>query len=1109
MGLPSAIALPFQGRERRADRPGGTRILRKQTTGPNRATTGLLVGLCALVALPTITSAQPSRAWSPLAQDIRLAGDQVREWREGSVRYILLEGHAYIERGLERIRAERAIAWIDEETSPDPIHALFLLAEGSVRAEGAGRTDDAMKELYERWETKAEIRVPPGTRQEAPAQTLPIVFRARQLHAKNLMPAGTPRGEATPADGGALQPIAARDETTGEVHTAELVPSAAGDASVRPAQALGPFSPDPNPTIPGENRPTPRIRDQQGGMMPSMGASLGSAGPKRIRWFPRSSQPFSVSSSLTPDGQFRQWLFTGGVNLIVEDPLTNNTVDIVADRAVLWTRGELGGDSTGGGLQTDGSQQVEVYLEGNVYIRQGNPSKPTDVMSVVMFGKQVYFNVNTNQAMVVDGAVEATEPRLGVPLYMTAPEIRQLAPGEYFGRNAAFTTSIHRGTPGYAIQGSEIYFEEIKERLKNPFTGQEVIDTDTGQPIDLSRHFVTGYGNVLRVNDFPVFFWPYVRANAEDPLGPVEDIRVGQSQNLGTIASVTLDVWQLIGLDYLPIANNTNWLLDVGYFSDRGISAGTRGNYFGHGLLTENDRYWGNLLGWYINDNGYDQLGPTRRGLVPSTNDRGRILYQNRYDIGDSTTIQTEVSYLSDSNVLESFFETEYDSGKDQDTILYAKHTRDNWAITGLVQPRLREFLPQNQWLPRGDFHWIGQPLFGDRATYYTHNSISYGSYNYPSNYPYPGEQDFDVARGDTRHEFDLPLSLGPWEVTPFVIGQVSGYTQTQDTDGLGRLYGAAGVRTTLPFYRIYPGVRSDLWYLNGIAHKVNLNADYFFARSNRNYDELPLLDQLDDDTSDLVRRQNMLRTFGGLPPTWYDPRFQALRRNLFFYPEILDDQDNLRLSVTQRLQTKRGPATNLRIIDWMYLDSGFSIFPNANRDNLGETFGLIDYTYRWNVGDRTAIQSDGLYEPFGDLLQLGGGIFCQRPPRSTLSLLFSHFASGPFQSNFIGAATSYRFSSRYAGYFEIGKDLESPDAVNVRAAFSRVGLDFVTTLGINWNAGRDDFGVDFSILPRVGVRQTFGRSALQSLPFGVDPTLPGGGPAALERQAILNNNMF
>ena len=49
------------------------------------------------------------------------------------------------------------------------------------------------------------------------------------------------------------------------------------------------------------------------------------------------------------------------------------------------------------------------------------------------------------------------------------------------------------------------------------------------------------------------------------------------------------------------------------------------------------------------------------------------------------------------------------------------------------------------------------------------------------------------------------------------------------------------------------------------------------------------------------------------------------------------------RLALRQRWQTKRGPIGNQRIVDWIVFNTDVTIFPNANRDNFGSTFGLAD----------------------------------------------------------------------------------------------------------------------------------------------------------------------
>ena len=98
-----------------------------------------------------------------------------------------------------------------------------------------------------------------------------------------------------------------------------------------------------------------------------------------------------------------------------------------------------------------------------------------------------------------------------------------------------------------------------------------------------------------------------------------------------------------------------------------------------------------------------------------------------------------------------------------------------------------------------------------------------------------------------------------------------------------------------------------------------------------------------------------------------FDPQLMAIRRLVDNRFDTVDNIDVLQFDLRQRLQTKRGYPGAEHIIDWMTLDTSFSYFPEATRDNFGKPFGFMQYQYVWNIGDRTAIESTGWYEPESD----------------------------------------------------------------------------------------------------------------------------------------------
>ena len=119
-----------------------------------------------------------------------------------------------------------------------------------------------------------------------------------------------------------------------------------------------------------------------------------------------------------------------------------------------------------------------------------------------------------------------------------------------------------------------------------------------------------------------------------------------------------------------------------------------------------------------------------------------------------------------------------------------------------------------------------------------------------------------------------------------------------------------------------------------------------------------------------------------------FDSRFYALRTGLQGWvtspsTEIADDLMTLRTGMRHRWQTKRGGPGRQHIVDWLMLDTNITYFPDQNRDNFGQDFGLFDYDMRWHLGDRFTIVSDGAADFFSEgLRMISGGVLLNRPTR-------------------------------------------------------------------------------------------------------------------------------
>ena len=243
---------------------------------------------------------------------------------------------------------------------------------------------------------------------------------------------------------------------------------------------------------------------------------------------------------------------------------------------------------------------------------------------------------------------------------------------------------------------------------------------------------------------------------------------------------------------------------------------------------------------------------------------------------------------------------------------------------------------------------------------------------------PFPADlttRRVDTARLDLMQQASVPFYLGPVKVVPYGLFDLTSYSEDLNGNSVGRVYGGGGVQASIPFTRLYPDVHSLLWNLDGINHKIVVSGNYYYASTDVPYTRLPQLDRLNDDVNDFSYNQMKplqpsINPANGLALATnpiYDPQPYALRNLVLNKIDTLGTEEELQFDVRQRWQTKRGVPGNEHIVDWMTLDLSATVFPAANRDNFGSTLGYMAYDWTWNIGDRTALVSNGWIDPATD----------------------------------------------------------------------------------------------------------------------------------------------
>jgi hypothetical protein len=826
---------------------------------------------------------------------------------------------------------------------------------------------------------------------------------------------------------------------------------------------------------------------------------------RRIQFFPRSEgMGPSIESPVSPTGE-RAFVVKGGVNVVIQGlsveglPATFGPlgdIDIETDRIVVWGVNLDGGIA--GATEQSSQMPLEIYMEGNIVFRQGDRT---------VYADRMFYDVKRQIGVILNAELVAAVPQIGNSQYagfvrLRAAALRQLDNAHFVAQNGLVTTS-RLEDPSYAFTSDQIMFEDLQQPIVDPITGAPAIDPTTGRPLAAHRRMAEASNNFVYIGDVPVFYWPTLATDLENPSYYISGFSFRQDSIFGTQALFDFDAFQLTGIQ---APDGVKWNLDLDYMSKRGLGFGTNVEYTRDSFFALDGPTRGEAAAWFINDTGHDNLGLGRRDIVPEKEFRGRVFWNHRQHLVggllDDWTAQAEVGWLSDRTFLEQYYENEWDNDKDEITGVRLKRTFDNQSFSIEANGRINDFFTQTQWLPRLDHYWLGQPLVDDRLSWFEHSNVAYadiGIASDPTNpillsqfERFPWEEDSAgnpiTGKGErliTRQEIDLPLDFAPFKVVPYALGELGHWGQDINGDSVDRAFVNAGVRASIPFWHADPTIRNALLNLNGLAHKVVFDAQLSYVDSSQDLDRFPLYDELEDDSLEDFRRRMFFSPFGGILPGQYyipgspsfidpkfDPRFVALRSGLQDWvsspsSEVADDLVALRLGMHHRLQTKHGAPGNERIVDWVTFDANATVFPDADRDNFGQEVGLLDYDLHWYLGDRFSILSDGYADTFGDGLKTASiGMLLNRPRVGNFYLGF-RAATGLFEAEVVTATVNYRMTPKWIGTVSSSVDF-GPTGNNVSSAsFTRIGESLLTTLGVNSNQSTGATGVAFMLEPR------------------------------------------
>ena len=120
------------------------------------------------------------------------------------------------------------------------------------------------------------------------------------------------------------------------------------------------------------------------------------------------------------------------------------------------------------------------------------------------------------------------------------------------------------------MERADVYREP--RQVRTSVFGTAFRDRLTGEVVEEEPEILEASNLQVEVMDTPVFWWPFIRTNVNDPFGPFRGMTFRQDRQFGFQTYATWDTLKLLGLTPLE---NERWTLLTDYLSRRGPAIGT------------------------------------------------------------------------------------------------------------------------------------------------------------------------------------------------------------------------------------------------------------------------------------------------------------------------------------------------------------------------------------------------------------------------------------------------------------------------------------------------------------------------------------------------------
>ncbi|MBI1178793.1 LPS assembly protein LptD [bacterium] len=505
----------------------------------------------------------------------------------------------------------------------------------------------------------------------------------------------------------------------------------------------------------------------------------------------------------------------------------------------------------------------EVIAEGHVRIQRGQQ---------IWIGEKISYNF-------VTGHMTADKFRTGQPPFFIAG----------VNLDANKETGIYTG---YGVTMTTDDYEDPAQKVEASSVG--IMEDD----------YAEVYSATLKIGKVPILWLPYMKRSLKTHPSYFT-IFPGYSGRYGAYG---------LSAYHWSYGSDLDAAVRLDYRSKRGIGTGADLNYdLGRAGKGDFSYYWTDDHDAGLDANG-DVIDPRRQ--------RFRLFHEAQID--PTFTARAMVRYQNDEYIIRDFFEDEYRENVQPSSWLELHKGWSNFSLNTLAQPQLNGFQETVERLPDVKFSAHRQQL-GDLPLYYeSETDAGWFRRRFADNI----QPSYSAFRGDSYHQIVWPNMFFGWlNVMPRVGGRFTYYSEAEGggatTMEQTRGVFNTGAEVTTKASRLWPGIESKFWDVDGLRHIIQPAINYVYVPQPSV--RPPLLPQFDYEL-DSIR----------LLPIEF-PDYNSI--------DSIDSQNTLRLGLFNKLQTHRNDRL-ANIVQWnAYTD--WRLDKQPGQRTFADLFSELDFAPR------------------------------------------------------------------------------------------------------------------------------------------------------------------